>query len=57
MKAYTEEFEHFFPTNRDKVVGKSMPRKSKHGGKLARWGTHQEAKSDRAKWSRRDVPQ
>jgi len=40
---------------RDKVIGRSMPRKSKHG-KLARYTTHQEVKENRAKWSKRDTP-
>ena len=31
-------------SNRDKAIGKSMPRKSKHGSSIARWGHHDEMK-------------
>jgi len=39
-------------TSRDKSISCSMPRKSKHGGKVERWGTHQEMKDKktRGKW-------
>ena len=37
---------------RDNVIGRKMVRKSKHGSKVSRWGTHQEIKQHRSKWSK-----
>lgn len=40
--------------SRHKIFDRSMPRKSKHGTKISRWGTHQEMKDSglRSKWSK-----
>jgi hypothetical protein len=44
--------------NRDNYIGRSMPRKSRHGTKIARWGTHDEMKDRKMRptWSKRDIP-
>jgi hypothetical protein len=39
--------------NRNDDIGRSMPRKSKHGKKIARWGTHQEVKELRSKYAKK----
>lgn len=42
--------------DRKNAVGRSMPRKSKHGKKVERWTTHKECKDrkTRGKWSKKD---
>lgn len=40
----SDDYDGYKPRTRDKAIGGSMPRKSKHGGKVSRWGTHEEMK-------------
>ncbi len=40
---------------RDNFIGRSMPRKSKHGHKLSRYFTHREMKRFRNRRSKRDI--
>jgi hypothetical protein len=40
----SEDYDDYKPRSRDHKIGSSMPKKSKHGGKISRWGTHEEIK-------------